>query len=386
MDFLDLAGQFLRFFVDDKEQIMEKKEFLDLPDRREFDAISERILNKVREFVGHESLAKQITSDIQVSLVKEELREADLDAWIKRRVESQTESHISELWDYCFHYALKLTSDPDLAQDTTQTVMVAFLQARQEVVHIKGWLRQAVYNQCMLAVKEDIKLQELGKKLQQEPVPAPMGAAIDEEQLESSLGDADLKRLLSKPEFMELKEMRSYKTLKEFAEAKGMNSSAARKRKHCILTNLKAAYLNEQGWVNIPEILDYRTLVNIKRFLNTLVEKNRLGDHKQLYHYCNTDIVPKLKESLKNVKNFSDWGISQISPKSYQVSILDLADPATPSLAVIEISINRANYIRITDCYGTALIGVIPESKLDHYPTEKGKCKLTLEDVYRYTH
>ncbi len=366
------------------EQTMDRPEFRDLPTQKDFAAISERIFSKVKEYIGHDALAKQITSDIQIGLVKEGIQEPDLSSWIQKQAESRTESHILELWDYCFHYALKLSEDPDLAQDTTQTVMVAFLQSTAEVTHIKGWLRQAVYNQFMQSVKQDRKKQELGRRLELEPAPEAM--PVQEEQLESSLKDADLKRLLSKADYTELREMRSYKTIKDYALSKGMNSSAARKRKHSILTNLKASYLNEQGWVNRPEILDYRTLVNIKRFLNTLVEKNRLGDHKQLYHYCAPEMLPKVQTTLQAIQEIFDWGISQIAPKNYQISICDVTNATGPILVVIEIAINRANYIRITNCYDSSLIGVIPESKLDHYPSDKGKCLLTPEDVYKYTH
>ncbi len=363
---------------------LDKTEIRDLPNLKDFNEISERIFNKVKEYIGHDSLAKQITSDIQLGLVKDEIKEPELSTWINRQAQSRTESHITELWEFCFHYALKLSENPDVAQDTTQTVMVAFLQSKAEVTYIKGWLKQAVYNQFMHSVKEDKKMHDLGRILAHEP--APEAQIIDEEKLEKSLKDSDLKRLLSKADFAELKEMHSFKTIKEYSISKGINSSAARKRKHCILTNLKASYLNELGWVNRPEILDYRTLVNIKRFLNTLVEKNRLGDYKQLYHYCSPEITPKVKSTLKDIQVIFDWGISQTAPRNYQVSICDISNMENPVLAVVEITINRANYIRIIDSHCTALIGVIPESKLDHYPSDKGKCLLTPEDVFRYTH
>ncbi len=366
------------------EQIMDKPKFQDLPSQEDFAEISERIFNKVKEYIGHDALAKQITSDIQIGLVKQDIQEPDLSSWIQKQAESRTESHILELWDYCFHYALKLSEDADIAQDTTQTVMVSFLQSQAEVTHIKGWLRQAVYNQFMLSVKEDRKKQELSRKLQLEPLPDAL--QVQEEQLERSLNDSDLKRLLSKAEYAELREMRSFKTIKDYALSKGINSSAARKRKHSILTNLKASYLNEQGWVNRPEILDYRTLVNIKRFLNTLVEKNRLGDYKQLYHYCSPEMIPKIQNTLQSIHTIFDWGISQLSPKHYQISICDVSNATGPILVVVEIAINRANYIHITNCFDSSLIGVIPESKLPHYPSDKGRCLLTPEDVYQYTH
>ena len=365
---------------------MNRTDFRDLPNQSDFDALSELIFARVKDYVGQDALAKEITSEVQIKLVKEDISEIDREAWIHKQVESIAESYISDLWSYCFHYALKLTEDPDLAQDTTQTVMVALLQSKQEVLHVKGWLKQAVYNQCILATKDEKKKRELGKKLASE---APMGVAaqaVDEEQLEKGMSDADLKRLLSKEDYAELREMRKYKTLKDYAQAKGMNSSAARKRKHCILTNLKAGYLNEQGWVNVPEILDYRTMVNIKRFLNTLVEKNRLGDYKQLYHYCTPEIAPKLQATLKGISNILDWGISQISPKHYQVSFVASTNRDNPSLVVVEITINRANYIRITECYGSMLAGMISESKLGQFPSEKGKYLLTREDIYNYTH
>jgi DNA-directed RNA polymerase specialized sigma24 family protein len=363
---------------------MDEEKFRDLPSQKDFDALSEEIYLKVRDYIANESLAKQITSEIQIGLVKEDIQESEQAVWIRRQVESRTESTIQELWDYCFHYALKLTENPDLAQDTTQTVMVAFLQSKLEITYVKGWLKQAVYNQCMQIVKEDIKAQDLGKMLVNEP--APEAGSVEEDQLERNLQDADLKRLLSKSEYSELREMRKYKTIKDYAQAKGENPGAVRKRKHSILTNLKASYLNEQGWVNTPEILDYRTLVNVKRFMSTLVEKNQLGDHKQLFHYCPPEILPKVQETLQGVQMIFDWGITQVSPKSYQVSMVEISNPENPMMVVMEIAVNRANYIRITDCYGTSLVGLIPETKLDHYPSDKGKCLLTLTDVYKYIH
>ncbi|MCB5253380.1 MAG: sigma-70 family RNA polymerase sigma factor [Candidatus Cloacimonadaceae bacterium] len=348
-----------------------------------FNSVRQRVSAQAANYIRHGNIEKEITVSVLLSLLERSDSDTELDSWIMGQVQRETEAYVKNLWHFTFGYAISLVEDPDKAEDITQSVMVAFLNSRKRILYIRGWLRRTTYNLVMQNYKSGSRETELKRELDTSLRLETRSRNTDLDELREDITKEDIKRILSASEHAEWNNMHSFKTLKEYAEQHKITYSQARKRKHILLKKIKSTFLREQGWAGTPEILDYQTLKNIKRFMTTLVEYSALAGSKEIRHYC----PPKLKENLLHCldgfKNVDDWGIYMESPNQYQISIADTSIPFEPKIAVIGIRINRSNQIRIFDCYIPELIGIVPAEKIEPLPMEKGRCLLAIEDIKR---
>ncbi len=352
-------------------------------DEGRFNEIREQIAARAANYLRHGNIVQDVTDAVVLSLLHRADSDSELDSWITRQVERETEAHVENLWHFTFGYALSLTDDPDKAQDITQSVMVAFLNSKKQIIFIKGWLRRTAFNLVMkgyqAASHETAIRHELDTKLRIEN----QSPDEDLDDLREAITLKDIKRILTPSEFTEWNSMQGFKSLKEYAEQNEMNYSGARKRKHILAKKLKSCFLREQGWIDTPEILDYQTLKNIKRFMTTLVEYSAGTGLNEFRRYCPVKLRTELRNTLAGFVNIDDWGVHMELPNQYQISIVDASIPFEPKIALICIRINRSNQIRIVDCYVPVLIGSAPESVVEPLPMEKGSCLLTIEDVIK---
>ncbi|PKN71926.1 MAG: hypothetical protein CVU50_09430 [Candidatus Cloacimonetes bacterium HGW-Cloacimonetes-3] len=334
--------------------------------------------------IPHTSLAKDITNSVLLSFIKEDAEVANLQSWVSTKIAQCTETHISELWQYCYSYALMLLKNEDSAQEISQTVMISLIQSRQPVEYVKAWLKGAVNNQAMLFLKMQKRDSTLYSALAnemkavREPVPA------NDSELEKQLGDKAIRKYLSKEEYQIFSDMKKFPSVKAYAEAKGINYSLARKSKQQILTNLKACCLKKQGWADTPDILDYRQMVNIKRFFDKLLEHAIIGDFSMMFHYADKAIIPSLAKCFSGFKEVSDWGIHMNPDGSFEVYIIDITNEDNPTTINMAITLNKANYIKIINCRNLELMAIIPEDVLGPLPLEKGRCTLSLDQIKAY--
>lgn len=106
-----------------------------------FRNVQKLVSTSVSTRIPHTSLAKDITNSVLLSFIKEDAEVANLQSWVDIKVNQCTESHISDLWQYCYSYALMLLKNEDSAQDISQTVMISLIQSRQPVEYVKAWLK-----------------------------------------------------------------------------------------------------------------------------------------------------------------------------------------------------------------------------------------------------
>jgi hypothetical protein len=346
--------------------------------------VQDLVTQGVRNRIHHAGLASDIANSVLLSFVREDDEVVNLQSWVANKIEKYTETHISDLWQYCYSYALMLLKNEDNAQEISQTVMIALLQSQQPITYIKGWLKSAVNNRAMSYLTSLSKEDTFVKTLINESKYSPDNNLPDDSDIETKLSPKEIKKFLGKEEYQILCDMNRHPTVKSYANALGISYRKARETKHRILTNLKAAYLKKDGWMDSPEILDYRQLTNIKRFLDTILGYAVSGDFSRVYHYANKSLLPSLEESFRAFREITDWGIHMNPDGSFDVTIIDLSDLEEPTTISMIITLNKANYIRIISCKNLALMAVIPEEFIGRVPSVKGRCPLTLEQIKSY--
>lgn len=363
-----------------------------LPELRESKLYQSRMYRNVQKMVTtsvssripHSTLSKDIANSVLLSFIKEDAEVANLQTWVSTKIEQATETHMSDLWQYCFSYALMLLKNEDDAQEISQMVMIALLKSQQPVTFVKAWLKSAVNKQAMLYLKLKNRDSALCASLvneiktQREPAPA------NDKELDKQLNDIMLRKLLSKEDYLTYTEIKNHKSLKHYAQANSISYPKARETKHRIYTNLRASYLKKQGWADTPDILDYRQMVNIKRFLETLLTHALSGDFSRVFHYADKAMKPKLAQNFGSFQQISDWGIHMNSSGSFDVYVIDLTDEEYPITVNLTITLNKANYIKITDCSSMQLMGIISEELLGPLPLDKGRCTLSLDQLKCY--
>ena len=343
--------------------------------------IKEKVFKLAHTHLPHGSLSTEITNRIILSALAEQMEDPAPDAWLHSKVEQEIQSLLQELWQYSYGYASTLINDADQAQDVAQTAIMALLGSKQPVTHVKGWLRRTAYNLSMQSLRRDYARQSLADRLVEEPALTEPGLPYTEADSAVQILPGDIKRILSPEEYSEWSRMHSAPTLKAYAQDSGINYAQARKRKHVLSRKLKSTLLREQGWNNCPEILDYQSLLNIKRFMQTLVDHAAGKSSSEIKRYCPASLYGKLKEAMTGYTRVDDWGISMDSDRDYQVFIFDASDLQQPKMLAVSIRLNRSNHIRIKDCKLLQLMGEIPAEKLEPISLTRGSLSLTLEDL-----
>lgn len=346
--------------------------------------VQEMVAQSVSALIPQSSLARDITNSVLLSFVREDAEVDNLQSWVSTRIDKFTERHISELWKYCFSYALLLLKNEDSAQDVTQTVMISLLQTRQPVEYVKAWLKRAVSNQAMLFFNKQKGDRTFFTELRKELGTAKASIPQSDAELDSTLDPKSVKKLLSKEDYLTYCDIKSKASVKAWALARGMSYSKARDLKHQLYKNLKASYLKQQGWLDSPDILDFRQLMNIKRFLDTLLVHAISKDFSRIFHYANKALLPDIQACFQDFREITDWGLHMNPDGSFNVTIMDITNLELPITIKITITLNQANYIKIVRCITLPLMVIIPEALLGRAPSVKGRCTLTLEQIKAY--
>ncbi|GAB1468118.1 hypothetical protein MASR2M64_08240 [Candidatus Cloacimonadota bacterium] len=349
-----------------------------------FRNVQKLVSTSVSTRIPHTSLAKDITNSVLLSFIKEDAEVANLQSWVDIKINQCTESHISDLWQYCYSYALMLLKNEDSAQDISQTVMISLIQSRQPVEYVKAWLKGAVNNQAMLHLKLHKRDSALYSRMENEFLSVLETVPNTDSEIESQLNDKEIRKLLSKEEYKVFAELKEYPSVKAYSHALGISYNQARKIKHRLYTNLKAYYLKKQGWADTPDILDCRQLENIKRFFDTLLDHALSGDFSRVFHYADKTMLPAMQSSFEGFSEVTDWGISMNDDGSFEVYLFDLTTEEKPITINMTITLNKANYIKVISCSNLSLMTIISEDIIGPIPLEKGRCTLTLEQFKTY--
>jgi DNA-directed RNA polymerase specialized sigma24 family protein len=346
-----------------------------------FNDLRQQVLMRAQTCIKHQQIVLHITDAIMLSLWENPDDEADMDSWIKKQVDRQTESYIEDLWQYTFAYALSLLKNPDNAQDIAQSTMMAFLSNHKRIDFVKAWLKRTAFNLAMRTFHEAAAENRLQKKLAINH--SPFSDPHESQATKKRINNSDIKRHLTAAEHKEWQRLNRIPNLRDYASKENLNYSQLKKRKHILKKKISSGLHRDQGWEDGPEILNYHTLTNIKRFMQTLVEYATKTGQKRICRYCPKELINPLHETLGDMKQIDDWGIFIDSVGYYNISILDSSEPQKPKLSMIKIRINRANQIQISECYTPQLLGTSLADRVEPLPLDKGKCMLSMADIYK---
>lgn len=361
-------------------------EFLDklpIQDEKLFAQIREKLANRAGKYLRHGSVSQEIINRIVLSLLSEKVDEVQIDAWLNSKVEQETENYVRELWDKTYYYSLSLTGDPDKAADVAQSALTAFLTSKEQIQYVNGWLQRTAHNLAMKSFRNEAKQARIKHDLDIEQEAAAQFFDTDPLNWRKRITNKDVRRILDKDEVREWKAMNKAKTLKDYAMDTGQNYNQVRKRKHILIKKIKSGYLRLQGWMDTPEILDYQTLMNIKRFIATLIDTAKDSSIRDIYRYCPPTLRAQLDASLEGMREVYDWGIFMVSSGVYKVCIVDATRGGIPKLVMITIKINRSNQIRIMHSVVPEYEGSAPEEIVEPLPMEKGRCTFSIADIKR---
>jgi DNA-directed RNA polymerase specialized sigma24 family protein len=335
----------------------------------------------LREQYRHDSIALDISNRILLNLVEEANLPSNLEDWVSCRADVHAEKYFNELWMYCYRYALDLTKQAETAEDIAQASLGALFQSKKEVLFVRGWLKTTIYHNVAALSKQRAKTRKMHNEANQAVQHDYPPCISDEDKALKTLDRAHIRKLLSPQDYRLFVRIKRFPNLKLYAEASGISYQTAREHKHRIKTNLKSAYLREQGWEGSQEILDFRQMINLKKFMKALINHAINGDLDKMKKYCPKDKQQLVCKTLKNLNEVSDWGIYMSGVNKYVLSIFDASLEGLPNTYRIDIQMNRANQIRITSCKQLKLMGVIDTEQAGPLPIEKGKCMLTIEEI-----
>ncbi|MCF7911224.1 MAG: hypothetical protein K9M99_01750 [Candidatus Cloacimonetes bacterium] len=297
-------------------------------------------------------------------------------------VQVEADKFIKELQSYCYNFALKLTSEPELASDIAQDSIIELFKNIDKVEFIKGWLKSTVYNKTMTAIKEKINFRTLLSELEQVQSQYPDLSDLDESKLIKTIPEDQVKELLSEADYLMFKDIKKYSNLKEYSEAAGISYGTARKHSHIIRRNLKAAYLRQHGWQAKPEILTYKQYDNLRRFVHRLLDFSRNNEVRRLKRYCSKINFEEVQNCLSQITQISDWGVRYLGEYKYELVIWDKNNWQITILMIICVPPDKA--ISILSSKTLKCMGKMENKYNKKIPLHKGLITLKLDELVEY--
>ncbi len=327
------------------------------------------VLNKFTDQFGNVAAAQQIVSDMTIALAKEPAPVEDLKQWIAYKMPRAIESYFDELRQYCYKHAITMTSNPELAEDIAQESINALLKSFKDITYIKGWLKRTNTNFALRHFKDDKKKVSISERALSSEWEPENPNSVSEQEVYENLGQVEVKRLLKPKDYSLYRKLKKYKTLKKYSEAVGVSYQTAREHSHMIRTNLKAAYYRDKGWDNLSVILDYRLVINIKHFMQKLVDTFGVARKCWTSKYNLRVSHEILYEVFTDVEGVSDWGVNRLQESKYEILIC-FANDSVFAMIVCLVRINKSNRITLIKCERKK-VGLIARVPDELYPKVK---------------
>lgn len=325
-----------------------------------------------REFVQM-AIRKELQDIVTARFAVMGNSEINIPAWLKTNYHLAVETLFHKLFEHCSHYALKLISDPEMAQDIAQDCIKELLDSKQEIKDLKAWLSRVTHNKVVASFKAQKKEAKLVHGLKQ--LPQEITADPDDDDFHITLRPEEIKKMLSPIEFRMYNELYLKMSLQEYALAHGISYQTAKEHKHRIKVNLRSAYLKDKGYSNTKDILSYQQL----RSLNCFVRKlDKLKEGKSSLGVRH----PQLKEYFQSYQKIHEWNITLFEKEVYDLVVV-LITNATPEVIVIKFKFNRAHRITILKIKKSQLIASMPENDSNPLVLNKGKVELNRPELLR---
>ncbi len=325
-----------------------------------------------RDF-AQDAICRELLEIISSKFSTAGLITADIPTWVKANYPQGVETLFHKLFEHCSHYALKLISDPEMAQDIAQDCIKELLDSKQEIKDLKAWLSRVTHNKVVASFKAQKKEAKLVHGLKQ--LPQEITADPDDDDFHITLRPEEIKKMLSPIEFRMYNELYLKMSLQEYAQAHGISYQTAKEHKHRIKVNLRSAYLKDKGYRNTKDILSYQQL----RSLNCFVRKlDKLKEGKSSLGVRH----PQLKEYFQSYQKIHEWNITLFEKDVYDLVVV-LITNATPEVIVIKFKFNRAHRITILKIKKAQLIASMPENDSNPLVLNKGKVELNRPELLR---
>ena len=338
-----------------------------LPEKEKLELLQQEIHCRADQEFEQNVLRDELVNRLSLKFISAGSRQSEPIEWLRHNYPKEVETFFSELLDYCFHYAVKIVSDPVQAEDIAQESIKELLASRCEIITLKAWLARVVHNKAMAYYQNNHRDEKLCEDLSQQMIlPDP-----DEADFEIKIERDKVKKLLSKSDYLLYKRIFDASSLKAYAKQQGINYQTAKEHKHRIKVNLRSAYLKEQGWKDSREILSYQQLRSIKRFICRLVENRGKGYYKR---------YPDMQTVLSECTGLMTWEITMLDERSFDLFLM-FSTNSLPEILTMDIKLNRAHRISITRLKRGTLIATMPEGTAKPMSTLKGKTLLNYQEL-----
>ncbi|MDZ4182990.1 MAG: hypothetical protein U1B83_08950, partial [Candidatus Cloacimonadaceae bacterium] len=142
---------------------------------------------------------------------------------------------------------------------------------------------------------------------------------------------------------------------------------------------LRSAYMKMQGWLSSPEVLDYRQLSVVKRFIRQMMDS--FGDPSGEGRKSSMGVdKAKVFEALQGFSVLLEWNIKLKPDGSFSLTIVSIQDDM-PVVVTMKIRINRAGRINVLSCKRAETIAIIPEQDRSLFIGPKHNQKLDKEQT-----
>jgi len=338
------------------------------------ESLQTEVMRRVTREFSQTAIADELVNRLSLKLISQNEPPSDLQAWISHHYPLEVESCFTGLHSYCHHYALKLLSNPEQAEDIAQDAVKELLCTQNPVSNLKAWLCKVTHNKAVAVVKKHQQDRQLRCLAQQKIAETPLYP--DEDNLARKLKQSEVKKLLSKRDYRTFCQIRNSQSLKGYARQQGISYQTAKEHKHRLKINLRSAYLKAQGWRDSQQILSFQQLRSLKRFMDKLTTLGIPDRAKSGAKHCD------LQTAFQDCTGILTWDISLNEDNSFKLTIL-ISTSSLPSVVVLTVKLNRANRIVIAKCKRGTLIATIPKGDAKPLSVEKGKTRLHYEELLR---
>lgn len=340
-------------------------------DQKVLNRLQQEVMERAQKDFSQAVLTEDLVNRLSLRYLSKGNPKAGLSDWVAHHYPREVENCFAELHKYSFHYALKLISEPELAEDIAQDCLKELLSTKNPISNLKAWLCRVTHNKAIAAVKKQTHHRKLISSVQNSLLEMPPNP--DEDDLSRKLQTGMVKKLLSKQDYKTFCDLKNAGNLKTYAAKHGISYQTAKEHKHRIKVNLRSAYLKEQGWRDSQAILSFQQLRSIKRFIGKLVENCGKTFH---------DKYPDLQETLKVCTGLMNWELKMMAENLFHL-ILMFETPSLPSVLVMDIKMNRAHRISIVHCKQGTLVAVMPEGTAKPLSVDKGRAILNYSELLK---
>ena len=341
----------------------------------EYYQLSSELQKQAIGLIGNNAVSHEIIHRILLAQVKTGISG-------EYSLEVESDKFVKELQMYCYKFALKLTSEPELATDIAQDSIAELFKNIDQVEFIKGWLRSTVYNKTMTAIKDKIHFRDLLSELKQQQTEYTDLSNLDEPTLLKTITEDQVIELLSEKDYLMYQNIKKYDSLKEYSAAIGVSYGTAKKHSHIIRRNLKAAYLRQHGWRARPEILTYKQYDNLRRFVHRLLEFSQNNEVHRLKRYCSKFDQQQVADTLAQINKVDDWGVQYLGNHDYHLVIWDKDKWQISIIMIISVPPNKA--ISILSCKAVKCMKRMENKYKKKIPLKKGMIALKFDELVEY--